>query len=200
MPIFLISGPSGAGKSTLIKRLINDFEDVYFSISSTTRAPRDGEKDGINYNFIAKAEFEKGIKENEFLEWALVHNNYYGTSLKPVLNAIKEGKIVIFDIDVQGQRIANKKFNDLITSVFITTKDKQTLENRLKIRKSDSDEIIKNRLKTAQIEMDAIKEYDYFLINENLEECYENLKKIFETMKFKTEILDLQDLITKWKN
>lgn len=200
MGIFLVSGPSGAGKSTLIKKLISEFNNIYFSISSTTRDKRNGEIDGVNYNFISKDEFQNGIENNEFLEWAFVHNNYYGTSLKPVLSALSQNKIVVFDIDVQGQRIANKKFKNLITSVFITTKDQITLENRLQTRQSDDKKTIKNRIQNAVTEMEAIKEYDYFLINDNLDKCYENFKKIFETLQFKTQNLDLEKTIKNWKN
>lgn len=200
MGIFLVSGPSGAGKSTLIKKLISEFNNIYFSISSTTRDKRNGEIDGVNYNFISKDEFQNGIENNEFLEWAFVHNNYYGTSLKPVLSALSQNKIVVFDIDVQGQRIANKKFKNLITSVFITTKNQTTLENRLQKRQSDDEKTIKNRIQNAVTEMEAIKEYDYFLINDNLDKCYENFKKIFETLQFKTQNLDLEKTIKNWKN
>lgn len=200
MGIFLVSGPSGAGKSTLIKKLISEFNNIYFSISSTTRDKRNGEIDGVNYNFISKDEFQNGIENNEFLEWAFVHNNYYGTSLKPVLSALSQNKVVIFDIDVQGQRIANKKFKNLITSVFITTKNQTTLENRLQKRQSDDEKTIKNRIQNAVTEMEAIKEYDYFLINDNLDKCYENFKKIFETLQFKTQNLDLEKTIKNWKN
>ena len=122
--ILIVSGPSGSGKSTLLGRLLKEENDLYFSISSTTRAPRQGETEDVNYYFINKDEFKKGIDAGEFLEWAFVHGNYYGTSLKPVLKALKEGKIAIFDIDVQGFNIAKSKFAENITSVFITTASK----------------------------------------------------------------------------
>ena len=104
--ILIVSGPSGSGKSTLLSRLLKEEKDLYFSISTTTRAPRQGEAHGVNYYFTDEKEFKKGIDEGEFLEWACVHNNYYGTSLKPVLRALDAGKIAIFDIDVQGFNIA----------------------------------------------------------------------------------------------
>ena len=116
--ILLLSGPSGSGKSTVLSRLFAEFSNVYFSISSTTRSPRAGEKDGVNYHFISLAEFEKDIKDGLFLEWARVHGNYYGTSLKPVLEALNNDKIVVFDIDVQGYFLAQKKYAKQITSVF----------------------------------------------------------------------------------
>ena len=100
--ILIISGPSGCGKSTLLKEVYKDIKDYYFSISTTTRAPRVGETNGVDYFFVTKEEFESDIKNGDFLEYAKVHDNYYGTSLKPINNALSEGKLVIFDIDVQG--------------------------------------------------------------------------------------------------
>ena len=100
--ILILSGPSGCGKSTLLKEVYKEISDYYFSISTTTRDPRVGEVDGVDYFFVSKEEFENDIKENNFLEYALVHGNYYGTSLKPINKALEEKKLVIFDIDVQG--------------------------------------------------------------------------------------------------
>ena len=101
--ILIISGPSGCGKSTLLKEVYKEIDNYYFSISTTTRAPRVGETNGIDYFFVTKEEFEKDIENDDFLEYAKVHDNYYGTSLKPIKKALEEGKLVIFDIDVQGQ-------------------------------------------------------------------------------------------------
>ncbi|RKV88358.1 MAG: guanylate kinase, partial [Campylobacter sp.] len=156
--ILVVSGPSGSGKSTLLGRLLKEEKDLYFSISSTTRAKREGEVDGVDYYFIKEDEFKSGIEKGEFLEWAQVHKNYYGTSLKPVLAALEAGKIVIFDIDVQGFHIALGKFKSYITSVFITTANKKELKKRLKNRGTDSDETIENRLMNAVGEMEHILE------------------------------------------
>ena len=198
--ILIVSGPSGSGKSTLLGRLLKEENDLYFSISSTTRAPRQGETDGVNYYFINKDEFKKGIDAGEFLEWAFVHGNYYGTSLKPVLKALKEGKIAIFDIDVQGFNIAKSKFAKNITSVFITTASKNELKSRLQNRGTDSAETIEKRLINAVGEMEYILEYDYFLINDDLENCYENLRGILRSMRLKTSNLDTKEIINKWNN
>ena len=198
--ILIISGPSGSGKSTLLSRLLKEENDLYFSISSTTRAPRQGETDGVNYYFINKDEFKKGIDADEFLEWACVHGNYYGTSLKPVLKALKEGKIAIFDIDVQGFNIAKSKFAQNITSVFITTASKNELKSRLQNRGTDSAETIEKRLINAVGEMEHILEYDYFLINDDLQNCYENLRGILRSMRLKTSNLDAKEIINKWNN
>lgn len=198
--ILIVSGPSGSGKSTLLGRLLKEENDLYFSISSTTRAPRQGETEGVNYYFINKDEFKKGIDADEFLEWAFVHGNYYGTSLKPVLKALKEGKIAIFDIDVQGFNIAKSKFAENITSVFITTASKNELKSRLQNRGTDSAQTIEKRLINAVGEMEHILEYDYFLINDDLENCYENLRGILRSMRLKTSNLDAKEIINKWNN
>lgn len=198
--ILIISGPSGSGKSTLLNRLLKEENDLYFSISSTTRAPRQGETDGVNYYFTSEDEFKKGIDADEFLEWACVHGNYYGTSLKPVLKALKEGKIAIFDIDVQGFNIAKSKFAQNITSVFITTASKNELKSRLQNRGTDSAETIEKRLVNAVGEMEHILEYDYFLINDDLQNCYENLRGILRSMRLKTSNLDAKEIINKWNN
>jgi guanylate kinase len=198
--ILIISGPSGSGKSTLLNRLLKEESDLYFSISSTTRAPRQGETDGVNYYFTSEDEFKKGIDADEFLEWACVHGNYYGTSLKPVLNALEEGKIAIFDIDVQGFNIAKSKFAKNITSVFITTASKNELKLRLQNRGTDSAETIEKRLINAVGEMEHILEYDYFLINDDLQSCYENLRGILRSMRLKTSNLDTKEIINKWNN
>lgn len=198
--ILIISGPSGSGKSTLLNRLLKEESDLYFSISSTTRAPRQGETDGVNYYFTSEDEFKKGIDADEFLEWACVHGNYYGTSLKPVLNALEEGKIAIFDIDVQGFNIAKSKFAKNITSVFITTASKNELKSRLQNRGTDSAETIEKRLINAVGEMEHILEYDYFLINDDLQSCYENLRGILRSMRLKTSNLDAKEIINKWNN
>lgn len=198
--ILIVSGPSGSGKSTLLGHLLKEENDLYFSISSTTRAPRQGETEGVNYYFINKDEFKKGIDADEFLEWAFVHGNYYGTSLKPVLKALKEGKIAIFDIDVQGFNIAKSKFAENITSVFITTASKNELKSRLQNRGTDSAQTIEKRLINAVGEMEHILEYDYFLINDDLQNCYENLRGILRSMRLKTSNLDAKEIINKWNN
>ena len=198
--ILIVSGPSGSGKSTLLSRLLKEENDLYFSISSTTRAPRRGETDGVNYYFTSEDEFKKGIDADEFLEWACVHGNYYGTSLKPVLKALEEGKIAIFDIDVQGFNIAKSKFAKNITSVFITTASKNELKSRLQNRGTDSAQTIEKRLINAVGEMEHILEYDYFLVNDDLQNCYENLRGILRSMRLKTSNLDAKEIINKWNN
>ncbi len=198
--IFLVSGPSGAGKSTLLSKLLKEFKDeLYFSISHTTRKARNTEIDGVDYHFISKEDFENKIKNDEFLEYALVHNNYYGTSITEVKKALQLGKIVVFDIDVQGFLITRNKFKDELCSVFISTKTLSDLEKRLNGRNSQ-DKNLKDRLANAQKEMNSLKEYDYLIINDDLTSSYAKLKNIFLAEKLRIKRYNLDKILQEWKN
>lgn len=198
--ILVISGPSGSGKSSLLRKLLEVIEDAYFSISTTTRPIRNGEKEGVNYHYISKEAFEKDIEEGAFLEWAKVHDNYYGTSLKPILKSLKEGKIVIFDIDVQGHKIVREKFGNLTTSVFITTPDQVQLQRRLKDRGTDEPGVIERRLNNAVTEMTCMHDYEYLLINDDLNMTLKELLCIAHASRHKTSALDIEGFISSWAN
>lgn len=198
--VLLLSGPSGAGKTSLLKELLSEFKDeLYFSISCTTRAPRAGEKDGVNYHFISENEFQKGIEKGDFLEYAKVHDHFYGTALSPCLKALEAGKVVVFDIDVQGFYIAKDRLKNSLVSIFVTTKDKKELEKRLLARDSDSKESIKIRLENAQKELAAVKDYDYLIINEDLKQAYSELRAIYIAQKLRVAKSDLNALQIQWK-
>lgn len=196
--ILIISGPSGSGKSSLMDEMFKSIDDIHFSISTTTREIREGEEEGINYYYISKDEFKKDIEDGMFLEWARVHDNYYGTSLKPILKALHAGKLVVFDIDVQGHKIAREKFGKSITSVFVTTKNQKVLKKRLAKRGTDSAEVIEKRINNAVSEMTRISEYDYILINDNFNETLKKLTSIAISSRCKVSSIDTDGFISSW--
>ncbi len=198
--ILVLSGPSGAGKSTIIDAASKEIGDFYFSVSTTTRAPREGEVNGRDYYFVSKEEFEEGIKRGDFLEYAKVHDNYYGTSLIPVKKALEEGKLVIFDIDVQGHRLVKEAMGDIVVSAFITPPSLKELENRLKSRGSDDIEIINKRLENAKEEIKAINEYDFVIVNDNLEEAKKAFVSIANAARFKMSNSKAKEFINSWLN
>ncbi|RXJ99807.1 guanylate kinase [Arcobacter sp. CECT 8989] len=196
--ILILSGPSGCGKSTLLKKVYEEIEDYYFSISTTTRDPREGERNGVDYLFVKKEEFEEDIKNGQFLEWAEVHGNYYGTSLKPIKKALEEGKLVIFDIDVQGHEIVRKKLDKVVTSVFITTPSLDELETRLKNRDTDSSIVIARRIENAKHEIKSFQKYDYFVENDDLEKASSELISIAKIARIKSKLFEKEELIKNW--
>jgi len=198
--ILILSGPSGCGKSTLLKKVYDKIGDYHFSISTTTREPRVGEKDGVDYYFISKKEFEEDIENGQFLEWAEVHGNYYGTSLKPIKEAVAKGKLVIFDIDVQGHNIVRKKLDDIVTSVFITTPNLGDLEKRLKNRATDSIDVIEKRVINAKTEIKSFRNYDYFIVNDDLQKASQELICIATIARIKAKLFDKDETISGWLN
>lgn len=198
--VLLLSGPSGCGKSSLLKKLYQVIDNYYFSISTTTRAPRVGEQDGVDYYFVTKEEFLKDVAEGNFLEWAEVHGNYYGTSLKPMQEALDKGKLVIFDIDVQGFEQVIEKLRDITTTVFITTPTLKELEHRLTSRGTDSIEVIEKRIKNAQIEIKYTQEYDYLIINDDLDEAADKLISVAKSALIKSKMFDNETLVKVWNS
>ena len=196
--ILILSGPSGCGKSTLLKEVYKDIDDYYFSISTTTRAPRVGETNGVDYFFVTKEEFEVDIENGDFLEYAKVHDNYYGTSLKPINSALNEGKLVNFDIDVQGHEIVRSKLDDIVTSVFITTPSLEVLETRLNSRNTDSLDIIEKRIKNAKGEVEYFQNYDYLIINDELEVAAKQLVCIANITRIKSKLFEKDTVVSSW--
>lgn len=197
--ILVLSGPSGAGKSSLIKKIEDKIGAFYFSISTTTRPMREGEIEGVHYHFVNKEEFQKDIEEEHFLEYALVHGNYYGTSIKPVKEALKEGKIVIFDIDVQGHDAVQNRLGDITTSVFITTPSLKELKRRLNSRGTDAQEVIDGRIKMATREVQRISEYDYLIINDDLDVAAVQLIEISHAARLKMPSMKISEFIHEWE-
>ena len=198
--VLVLSGPSGAGKTSLIKNIENDIGDFYFSISTTTRPMREGEIEGVHYHFVNEEEFKKDIEADNFLEYAIVHGNHYGTSLKPVREALAAGKLVLFDIDVQGNTAVNSRLGDITTSVFITPPTLSELKKRLENRSTDSEDVMQGRLKMAKREIQRISEYDYMIVNDNFEEASQVLKLIAKAARMKIPSEEINCFIQEWED
>ena len=173
----VISAPSGTGKTTIIAKLLSNSDLYSFSISTTTRRMRNGEIDGENYHFIDVETFTKMVKNSEFLEWANVHGNLYGTEKREVDRIIGEGRIPIFDVDIQGATLFRELLPDSIF-IFLLPPSMEELERRLRLRHTDTEEQIKIRLKNAVEEMKAKELFDFILINENIDEIIEKIGEI----------------------
>ena len=172
--LFILSAPSGAGKSTLCRAVRNRFPDIWYSISYTTRPPREGEQNGVDYHFITDDEFEKGIVQGRWAEWAKVHANYYGTCADRLNRALAGGQTILLDIDVQGMRQIVKRYPAGIT-IFIMPPSLETLQHRLENRRTDSPETIAIRLKNAQKEMAQKDQYRHVIVNEVLADATDEL-------------------------
>ncbi|RLD16570.1 MAG: guanylate kinase [Caldiserica bacterium] len=182
--IIVLSAPSGAGKTTLCKALLKKFPEILYSVSCTSRPPRKGEKNGRDYFFVSKEEFEKMIKNNEFIEWAKVHGYYYGTPLKNIETAKKLKRDIVLDIDVQGGRKIKKKFKDAVM-IFISPPSIKVLKERLIKRGKDSLKEIEKRIRIAKLEMKEKIFYDYEIINDDLKEAKKKLFSIYIAEKCK---------------
>lgn len=167
--VFIISAPSGSGKSTLVSRLMANVPGLMFSVSYTTRRPRGTEKEGENYRYVSREEFECMVRRDEFLEWAEVFDNYYGTHRGILAEARTLGKDLVLDIDVQGARQLKERIPAAVT-VFILPPSKQILEERLRARGEDREDVIQRRLRDAAEEIRNYDQYDYVLINRDLTE------------------------------
>ena len=197
--ILVLSGPSGAGKSSLINLVKDDIGPYYFSVSTTTRPMREGEVEGIDYQFVSEEQFKADIEAEEFLEYAKVHGNYYGTSLKPVKKALEERKLVLFDIDVQGHTTVRSRLGDMTTSVFITTPSLCELEKRLRTRDTDPLEVIENRIKMAKREIQRVSEFDFLLINDDLERAAKHFIRIAKAARLKIPAQQISEFVRKWE-
>ncbi len=177
--LFVISSPSGGGKTTIVKELRKEGFDFAYSISATTRPPRKGEKDGVDYIFLDQKTFLKQIKEGAFLEWAKVHGYYYGTLKEQIDRYLSEGKRVLLDIDVQGGLHLKNTRSDTVL-IFLAPPAIEVLEERLKKRGTESSEVIKRRLEIAKKELQMADQYDFQVINDNLKDTVKEVKAIIQ--------------------
>jgi len=175
--VYIVSAPSGSGKSTLVAKLLETARNLDFSVSYTTRPPRGREQNRKEYYFVSREEFETMVADNQFLEYADVFGNYYGTARRFLNEAESRGRDLILDIDVQGAEQIQQKIPDAV-SIFILPPDWQTLESRLRNRGSDAEAVIRRRLDTARREIENYSKYDYILINNLLEQSADQLKDI----------------------
>jgi len=176
--LFIVSAPSGTGKTSILKQVVDRVERLDFSISHTTRPPRQGEQEGSDYNFVGRRTFERMIDENAFLEWAMVHENYYGTAVEPVEEKLRHGLDVILDIDVQGAEIIRQQGRIDYIDVFIAPPDAAELEARLRRRGTEDEQSIATRLANSVEEMLQSSKYRYLVVNDRLEEAVTMLSAI----------------------
>lgn len=175
--LFILSAPSGAGKSSLIHALLGLHQDMQLSVSHTTRAPRPGEVDGVHYHFVSVEEFKALIADDNFLEWAEVFGNFYGTSRTAIEQVLAQGRDVFLDIDWQGARQIKTQVPSVL-SIFILPPSVSELEKRLNQRGQDNQEIIAKRMLQAKSEISHVNEYDYVLVNDDFQQCLKELQHV----------------------
>jgi len=180
--LIVISGFSGAGKGTVVNELVKDTEAFALSISMTTRSPRPGDVDGVNYFFVSKDKFEETIEQDGFLEYARYCENYYGTPKAYVEEQLSKGKNVILEIEIQGALKIKEQFEDALL-LFITPPSIEELIKRLRARGTETEEVIQKRVSRAAEEAEGIEEYDYLIVNDDLGKCVEDIKKVVEAAK-----------------
>lgn len=183
--MLVLSSPSGAGKTTISRALLEDDDKLSMSVSATTRQPRPGEVEGKDYFFMEPVDFNLLVNKGELLEHAKVFDNYYGTPAAPVRDALSDGNDILFDIDWQGtQQLAQKAGDDLV-SIFVLPPSTQALEKRLKTRAQDSDEVVAKRMSKASEEISHWAEYDYVVVNDNVERCIAEVKAILRAERLR---------------
>lgn len=193
--LFIVSAPSGTGKTSLCNELLKKYPDLIYSISFTTREPRSNEIDGKDYFFVSEDKFQEMIKADEFIEWAEVHGNYYGTPKKFIEDNLSSGINILLDIDPQGARQLRKKL-DFGIYIFIVAPSLKDLKERLMKRKTESEDRIRLRLENAKKEIHFYKNYDYIVVNKNFSKAYRELESIYIAEHLKAEdVKKIEDLI-----
>jgi guanylate kinase len=182
--LIVLSSPSGAGKTTLARRLLGEFDSLGFSVSVTTRPPREGERPGVDYHFVDRATFERMIEERGLAEWAEVHGNCYGTARAAVDDALAQGRDTLFDIDWQGARALAEQWPTDVLRIFVLPPSLAVLEARLRGRGTDDAHVIERRLRRAVDEMGHFPEYDYLVVNDDLDRAYATLRAIYLANKY----------------
>ncbi len=177
--LFVLSGPSGVGKGTVLDGLMEDYNNINYSISVTTRTPREGEINGDDYFFVNREKFEEMKAKNQFLETARVHGNYYGTPRYSVEECLSRGEDIILEIDIQGAKQIKQEFNDAVY-IFLLPPNYEELKTRLEKRDSETAESLKRRLKNASEEISEVKNYDYSIVNDKVEDTVEEVKRVIK--------------------
>lgn len=195
--LIIVSGPSGAGKGTICKELIDRDGSILVSVSATTRQPRNGEVDGVSYHFLTRERFKQMILEDGFLEHACVYDNYYGTPKDFVVEQITQGKNVLLEIDIQGALQVKKKYPEGIF-VFILPPSMKTLKSRIEGRGSETPESLKKRLSCAYSEIELIKNYDYFIVNDTVDHATDVLQAIITAEKCRVDA-DIEEIVRRFK-
>jgi guanylate kinase len=189
--VLILSAPSGAGKSTIISKLLQTNKEFKLSISATTRSPRGSERHGVEYYFLTREEFERKIKDGEFVEYAEVHGNYYGTLKSELEDNMNNNINVILDIEWQGARNVSNQFNKTkILKIFLLPPSIEELERRLRGRGTDSEEVIKKRIADAREQISHYNEYDYTIVNENIDEAFREVLAVVTTKRLQNTYLD----------
>ena len=181
--LLVVSGFSGAGKGTVLSKVLEKRTDLYYSVSFTTRAPRTGEQDGVNYHFVTREAFQERIDRGEFLEYAEYVGNFYGTSMAVIREKLDQGVDVILEIEIQGARKIKKKFPEAVL-VFVTAPSMEELKERLVGRGTETAVVIHQRLARAAQEAEGVDEYDYLLVNDQLEDAVDRLHNIIQSEHF----------------
>lgn len=178
--IIVISAPSGAGKTTVCDELLKQMNNLGKIVTFTTRKPRRGEKNGVDYNFVSRDEFVSMRDENEFLEWAEVHTNFYGTAKKSIKEVLEQGKHVLLNVDIQGGHSVRKIYGSKALLIFLKPPNMEVLKKRLRKRGSENDETLALRLKNAEKEMSLSSDYDHSVINDVLQDTVEECRKLIQ--------------------